>query len=49
MVFEYIGLPYEQKKYGVNDLQSRDAWFKEDKPKLIEKNPAINLPYLIDG
>ena len=46
MVMEYVGLPYEQKLYSG---ENRDAWFKEDKPKLIEKNPAVTLPYLIDG
>ena len=29
--------------------ETRQKWFKEIKPQLIKKNPAINLPYLVDG
>ena len=29
--------------------EGRAQWFNEDKPKLIGKNPALTLPYLIDG
>jgi glutathione S-transferase len=46
MILEYVGIPYEEIKYG-NDQE--DKWFNEDKPKLLNQNPAINLPYLIDG
>ena len=27
----------------------RAKWFLEDKPKLKEKNPLVNLPYIVDG
>ena len=46
LVLEYTGLQYEQVFYYEQD---EDKWFKEDKPKHLEKNPAANLPYLIDG
>jgi glutathione S-transferase len=29
--------------------ESRKKWFEQDKPNLQKKNPAITLPYLIDG
>ena len=45
-LLEYCGVPYTQVIY---TPETADKWFKEDKPKLIEKNPAITLPYLIDG
>jgi glutathione S-transferase len=45
-LLEYTGLPYDQVFYSES---KEDQWFKVDKPKLLEKNPAINLPYLIDG
>jgi glutathione S-transferase len=46
LLLEYLGLPYEQEFYFEDN---EDQWFKVDKPKLLEKNPAANLPYLIDG
>lgn len=46
LALEYTGLQYEQVFYYEHD---EDKWFKEDKPKHLEKNPAANLPYLIDG
>jgi len=45
-LLEYTKLPYEEVKY---EEDNEDPWFKVDKPKLLEKNPAANLPYLIDG
>jgi len=45
-LLEYCGVQYTQELY---DGTSRDKWFNETKPKLLEKNPAITLPYLIDG
>lgn len=46
LLLEYFGLQYEQVFY----LESNeDQWFKEDKPKLLASNPALNLPYLLDG
>lgn len=44
MLLEFVGADYEQERY-----QDGDKWFKEDKPKLSEKNPALTLPYLLDG
>lgn len=46
MILEYLEIPYEEIKY---NNQEEDKWFNEDKLKLIGKNPAVNLPYLIDG
>ena len=46
MVLEFVGLEYNQKLFTASN---RDEWFNETKPKLIEKNPAITLPYLLDG
>lgn len=45
MLLEYTGTPYEETKYTTDNNQ----WFGVDKPELIKKNPAINLPYLVDG
>ena len=46
MLLEYVGLPYQQKIYTSTD---RDAWFLQDKPNLLLKNPAVNLPFLLDA
>jgi glutathione S-transferase len=46
LLLEYLGLEYEQVFYFENN---EDQWFKVDKPTLLSKNPALNLPYLIDG
>jgi len=47
MIFEYKGVKYEDKQYGGEG--NADAWFKEDKPKILEKNPLANLPYIECG
>ena len=47
---EYTGLSYDEVKYsGEVDGESRKKWFNEVKPELAKKNPAITLPYLLDG
>lgn len=46
-LLEYLGLPYAEERYEGAD--GRKRWFEEDKPKLAHKNPALTLPYLIDG
>ena len=46
-LLEYCGLNYIEKPYRIPE--DANTWFEEDKIKLAEKNPAINLPYLIDG
>jgi len=46
-LLEYLSIPYNEVKY--EGPEGRAKWFNEDKPKLIEKNPALTLPYLIDG
>lgn len=46
MLLEYVGIPYDEVKYSG---QTRDKWFNEVKPELHKKNPAITLPYLLDG
>ena len=47
MLLEYCGIKYDQEIY--DSQPGREKWQKEVKPKLIEKNPAITLPYLKDG
>jgi hypothetical protein len=41
-----VGLAYDQKFYSE---KKAEEWFKVDKPRLTEKCPAVNLPYLVDG
>jgi glutathione S-transferase len=44
MIFEYKGVKYTDNAYA-----DTEKWFKEDKPKILEKNPLANLPYLECG
>jgi glutathione S-transferase len=44
MIFEYKGV-----KYTDNTYEDGAKWFKEDKPKILEKNVLANLPYLECG
>jgi glutathione S-transferase len=44
MILEYKGVKYTDNQYS-----DGDKWFKEDKPKLLEKNPLTNLPYVKAG
>lgn len=46
-LLEHLGIPYTEVKYAGNE--GRKKWFDEVKPQLLEKNPAVTLPYLIDG
>lgn len=46
-LLEYTKTSYTLELY--EGPEGRDKWFSQDKPKLVEKNPAITLPYLIDG
>lgn len=46
MLLEYVELPYEQD---IHTVENSATWFSETKPKLLPKNPAANLPYLLDG
>jgi hypothetical protein len=46
-LLEYCKIPYVEQKYG--GAEGADQWFKEDKPKLLEKNSCLTLPYLVDG
>ena len=46
LLLEYLGLPYEEKFY---THEIRPKWFEEEKLELIKKNPAITLPYIMDG
>lgn len=46
MLLEYVGLSYDEVKY---TGETREKWFNEVKPELHKKNPAITLPYLLDG
>ncbi len=43
---EYILIPYKERKYV---FKTKDEWFKQDKLKLLDKYPGIQLPYLQDG
>lgn len=44
MIFEYKGVKYTDKQY-----EKGEDWFKEDKPKILEKNVLANLPYIVCG
>jgi len=44
MIFEYKGVKYTDNQY-----EDGTKWFQEDKPKILEKNPLANLPYLECG
>ena len=44
MMCEYAGVEYEDVQYA-----DGATWFGTDKPPLKEKNPMINLPYIVDG
>jgi glutathione S-transferase len=44
MIFEYKGVKYTDNQYS-----DGAKWFQEDKPKILEKNPLANLPYLECG
>ena len=46
-LLEYLSIPYSEEEY--EGAEGRAKWFDEVKPKLIAKNPAVSLPYLIDG
>jgi glutathione S-transferase len=46
LVLEHIKIPYKEEKYV---YKTKDKWFKEDRTKLREKHPHIELPYLKDG
>jgi len=49
-ICEYCGIPYDQVRYqGDVDGPDRVKFFTVDKPALTQKNPALTLPYLIDG
>eukprot|EP00930_Biecheleria_cincta_P018202 TRINITY_DN1425_c0_g1_i1.p1 TRINITY_DN1425_c0_g1~~TRINITY_DN1425_c0_g1_i1.p1 ORF type:complete len:340 (+),score=78.64 TRINITY_DN1425_c0_g1_i1:72-1022(+) len=44
MIFEYKGAKYKDNQY-----TGREDWFERDKPKILEKNPLANLPWLTCG
>lgn len=46
LILEYTNLPYTQEIF---TAEAPEKWFNDRKPELIKKNPAINLPFLIDG
>jgi glutathione S-transferase len=46
LLLEYIGFPYDQVIY---TPETENDWFGKLKPEYIKKNPAANLPYLLDG
>lgn len=47
MIFEYKGVKYTDNQY--EGKEGADKWFKEDKPKILEKNVLANLPYIESG
>jgi len=47
MIFEYKGVKYTDNLY--EGKEGADKWFKEDKPRILEKNQLANLPYLECG
>lgn len=53
MMCVYAGVPHKftEFKVVIKEDGSFDAsgWFKERKPKLLEQNALINLPYVVDG
>lgn len=46
-LLEYLGFSYSEDRY--EGPEGRSKWFNEAKPKLADRNPALTLPYLIDG
>jgi glutathione S-transferase len=46
-LLEYLSIPYQEDRY--EGAEGRAKWFSEVKPTLTERNPALTLPYLIDG
>ena len=46
-LLEYCGVPYTQKFY--EGKEGYEQMINVDKPKLMEKNAAVTLPYLLDG
>jgi hypothetical protein len=44
--FYYAGQDFTDRAYGDD---AREKYFGRDKPALAQKNPCINLPYVIDG
>jgi glutathione S-transferase len=47
LLLEYLAIPYKEVRFAGSE--GRTKWFNEIKPQLFDKNPAITLPYLIDG
>jgi glutathione S-transferase len=46
MMFYYKEQPFNNVGFGAD---MKDTWFGAKKPELVQKNPCINLPYIIDG
>ena len=46
MMFYYKGKSYKEVAYGED---AKVEWFGGDKKALAEKNPMMNLPYIVDG
>eukprot|EP01088_Endostelium_zonatum_P020108 TRINITY_DN7250_c0_g1_i1.p1 TRINITY_DN7250_c0_g1~~TRINITY_DN7250_c0_g1_i1.p1 ORF type:complete len:225 (+),score=41.00 TRINITY_DN7250_c0_g1_i1:93-767(+) len=44
MICEYANTPYINVAYS-----DQPTWFEVKKPELQQKNPLINLPYILDG
>jgi glutathione S-transferase len=46
LLLEYVQIPYDEKVF---TPETRPEWFETLKPEYVKKNPAANLPYLLDG
>lgn len=52
MVCAYANANWESKTYLVtmkDNAWDKSIWFEGAKPALLEKNPLVNLPYVLDG
>lgn len=46
LVLEYLQIPYNQTIF---TPETEEEWFSKVKPEHLKKNPAANLPFLLDG
>lgn len=46
LLLEYLKFPYDQQLF---TPETANDWFTNLKPEYAKKNPAANLPFLLDG
>jgi glutathione S-transferase len=46
LLLEYLQIPYNQTIF---TPETENDWFANLKPEYLKKNPAANLPFLLDG